>query len=124
MIDQSNHPGINAYIERHKLQDASLAVERRAKKLNINGVKSEEQNDNAAEGGGEEESELQKAERELEDREDEEEEDYDPGSDGDSDGSGESSEEEEGGYNNDHNAQADSGRDLVMEELGSEAEDV
>ncbi|PGH04086.1 histone chaperone [Helicocarpus griseus UAMH5409] len=122
MIDQSNHPGIDAYIKKHGLQDASLAEARRAKKLNINGVKGDPaasgDDDGAVSGGDGEESELVKAQRELEDQEDEEEEDYDPGSEGDSDGSGSSSEEEEeevGG--------GDAG-DLVKEELGSEAEEV
>ncbi|KKZ66101.1 histone chaperone RTT106 [[Emmonsia] crescens] len=138
MIDQSNHPGIDAYIKKHGLQDASLAEARRAKKLNINGMKGGDgvdgvdghagagsaANDGGA-GGEEEESELLKAQRELEDREDEEEEDYDPGSEGgDSDWSGCSSEEEDrdvggrGGYDD------DGGRDLVKEELGSEAEEI
>lgn len=123
MIDQADYAGIDAYIKKHGLQDASLAEDRRAKKLNINGVKGEDNDgDGAAATGedGEEESELQKAQRELEDQEDEEEEDYDPGSEGESEGSGSSSEEEgeEAGYE-------DGGHeDLVEEELGSEAEEV
>ena len=114
MIDQADFAGIDAYVKRNGLQDASLAEKRRAKKLNINGSTEE------GDANGNEESELQKAQRELEDQEDEEEEDYDPGSDGDSDGSGSSSDEGEDyeGYND-----AD-GRNLVEEELGSEAEEV
>ncbi|KAF3491862.1 histone chaperone [Arthroderma uncinatum] len=106
MIDQADYPGIDAYIKKHGLQDASLAEERRAKRLNINAPKGGEADDgqNAKEDGNaheveEEESELQKAQKELENRqaeeEDEEEDDYDPGSDGESEGSGSSSEEEE-----------------------------
>ncbi|EZF77679.1 hypothetical protein H105_01163 [Trichophyton soudanense CBS 452.61] len=110
MIDQADYPGIDAYIKKHGLQDASLAEERRAKRLNINAPRG---GDGADDGSGmndgsvpqaeEEESELQKAQRELEnqqaDEEDEEEDDYDPGSEGESEGSGSSSEEEEGDDN-------------------------
>ncbi|KAF4221192.1 hypothetical protein CNMCM8980_009703 [Aspergillus fumigatiaffinis] len=122
MIDQADYAGIDAYIKKHGLQDASLAEARRAKRYNINGAKVEEDaagtaNDNAAE-----ESELQKAQRELEDQEDEDEEDYDPGSDGESDGSGSSSEEGEDG--DEEGDEDDEGQDLVAAELGSEAEDV
>ncbi|PGH27525.1 hypothetical protein AJ80_00766 [Polytolypa hystricis UAMH7299] len=124
MIDQSNHPGIDAYIQKHQLQDASLAVARRAKKLNINGAKGgDEEGGNTGNGGEGEESELQKAHRELEDQEEEEEEDYDPGSDGESDGSGSSSEEDSDAYEYGNQGGGD-GRNLVQEELGSEAEDV
>lgn len=115
MIDQADFSGIDAYIKKNGLQDASLAEKRRAKKLNINGSK--EEGDAA---GADEESELQKAQRELEDQEDEEEEDYDPGSDGNSDDSGSSSDEGE-----DYEVYNDGeGRNLVEEELGSEAEEV
>ncbi|KAI1949697.1 hypothetical protein LOZ57_002172 [Ophidiomyces ophidiicola] len=112
MIDQADYPGIDTYVKKHGLNDASLAEARRAKQLNVNGAQDEEAN------AGEGESELQKAQRELEDQEDEEEEDYDPGSDGESYGSGSSSEEEEDVYD------ANAGGDLVKEELGSEAEEV
>lgn len=114
MIDQADYAGIDAYVKKHGLQDASLADARRAKKFNVNGLKEEA----AAADGMELESELQKAERELEDQEDEE--DYDPGSDAETDGSGTSLEDEdsEGGSEEDVE-----GRDLVEEELGSEAEE-
>ncbi|KAL4930624.1 putative negative regulator of DNA transposition (Rtt106) [Aspergillus undulatus] len=118
MIDQADFSGIDTYIKTHGLQDASLAEARRAKRYNINGAKTEE---NAEVDAAEvEESELQKAQRELEDQEDEEEEDYDPGSDGESEGSGSSSEEE----SDDDDADADADGNLVVDELGSEAEDV
>lgn len=102
MLEQADFAGINEYVQKHGLQDASLAAERRAKKLNVNKPKGK---DNAANGataaadGEEEESELQKAERELQDAEDdddEDEEDYDPGSEGESEGSGTDTEDEEG----------------------------
>ncbi len=114
MIDQADFAGIDEYIKRHQLQDASMAEQRRAKKLNVNGVKGEK----AAEGEGEQEGELEKAQREAEDLEDAEEEDenFDPGSEGESEGSGSSSEEEDRGGG---------GREANLvdeEELGSEAE--
>lgn len=138
MIDQADYAGIDAYVKKHSLQDASLAKDRRAKKLNINPVRGGDgqEDGGAAAGGGagggdggdggeEDESELRKAERELEDREDAEEEDYDPGSDAESEGSGESSDEEEN-YQEEEGGDLGQpeGADLVKEELGSEAEDV
>ncbi|MCJ1433595.1 hypothetical protein MMC27_002958 [Xylographa pallens] len=102
MIDQADFAGIDAYIKRHSLQDASMAEARRAKKLNINGTRGEK---DTTEGDGERESELEKAAREVEGREgqgaeddeDEEEDDenFDPGSEGDSEGSGTSDEEDD-----------------------------
>ncbi|BDD60597.1 hypothetical protein MAP00_005714 [Monascus purpureus] len=123
MIDQADYSGIDAYIKRHGLQDASLAEARRAKKYQGNGTKPDHRGEGAVkEEEVEEESELQKAERELEDLEDEEEDDYDPGSDGDSDGSGTSSEDEEDDGEGEH--EEDEEGDLVADELGSEAEEV
>ena len=86
MIDQADYAGIDAYVKKHSLQDASMAEARRAKKLNINPPKGGDgQGDEGAAaaagatgGEEEEESELRRAERELEDQEDAEEEDYDP----------------------------------------------
>jgi len=105
MLDQADFAGINDYVQKHGLQDASLAADRRAKKLNVNKVGGKKDAANGAETEGaaeEEESELQKAERELQDKEDDEEEDddFDPGSEGESEGSGSDSEDEEdgGGY--------------------------
>ena len=113
MLDQADFAGIDAYVKRHELQDASMAEARRATKLKAAKGKEE-----AAEG---EPGELEKAQQQIEDEEDEEdelEEDYDPGSEGDSEGSGESDEEE------DDRPAKRGGRDLVKDELGSEAEDV
>lgn len=131
MIDQADFAGIDEYIKKHGLQDASLAEARRAKRYNVNGAKTEDDAAGNEEGGVEGESELQKAERELEDQEDEDEEDYDPGSDSDSDGSGSSSDDDddqdEGDMEEDDEEEEEEGeedRDLVAQELGSEAEDV
>jgi hypothetical protein len=101
MLEQADFAGINEYVQKHGLQDASLAEARRAKKLNVNKPKKDGAANGAAETGTteEEETELQKAERELQDQEDDEEEDddFDPGSEGESEGEGSDSEGEDGG---------------------------
>ncbi|OQO02429.1 hypothetical protein B0A48_11956 [Cryoendolithus antarcticus] len=93
MIDQADFAGIEAYIKRHELSDASMAKERRAKVHNVNKPKGENGEAHEEQNG---ESELAKAEAELQDAEDEEEEDYNP-SGGESEGEGEESGDEEGG---------------------------
>lgn len=94
MLDQADFAGIDDYIKRHSLNDASMAAQRRAKIHNVNkGVKQEETNGEAA--NGEKQSELEKAQQEIEDAEDEEEEDYDPGDEGESEGEGSDSEAED-----------------------------
>jgi hypothetical protein len=116
MIDQADFSGIDAYIRGHGLQDASMAEQRRAKKLNINGAGASKGEITA--NNEEDEGEIAKAVREMEDEDDEEEEDYDPGSEGDSEsGSGSESEddEEEGSDVEEKNS--------VEEEPGSEVED-
>lgn len=98
MLDQADFTGIDEYVKRHGLNDASMAADRRAKAFNVNKDKKAEANGEAdagaADGG---ESELHKAEQQLQDEEDEEEEDYEA-SGGDSDGEGEYSEDEEDEY--------------------------
>lgn len=115
MIDQADFAGIDDYVKRHELQDASMAEQRRAKKLNINGIKGEE---TKQEGVDQEQGELEKATKEAEDLDDEEEDDenFDPGSEGESEGSGSGSDEDD----DEHEGRA--GSNLVDEELGSEAE--
>ncbi|KIV88541.1 hypothetical protein PV10_08216 [Exophiala mesophila] len=129
MLDQGDFAGIDAYIKHHGLQDASLAESRRAKKLNINGtsrasgikVEGAEDDEDAAD----DRTELEKAQQQLEDEEDEEEEDYDPGSDGESDGSGaDSDDDSDNGGDYKREMAKSRSRDLVADELGSEAEDV
>ncbi|KAI0440399.1 hypothetical protein F4803DRAFT_527572 [Xylaria telfairii] len=105
MLDQEDYSGINEdYVTRHKLQDRSLADQRKAKRELIENTKGKkgagegEQDGNA--GAGEDGmTELQRAqleaEQQLQDEEDEDEEDYDPGSDGDSEGSGTSSDDDD-----------------------------
>ena len=92
MLDQADFAGIDEYVKRHGLNDASMAAQRRAKAYNVNKPKGGEANGDAGVGGAEGgESELQKAEQQLQDQEDEEEEDYDPEA-------GESEDDEEGDY--------------------------
>ena len=113
MIDQADFAGIDGYVKRHGLQDASMAEQRRAKKVNVNGVKGE---DGEEDGGQDEEGELEKAAKEaqdLEDEDEEEDENFDPGSEGESEGEGSESEEDE-------RANGDAGGD---EEMADEDED-
>ena len=117
MLDQADFAGIDAYIKRHELQDASMADARRAKKLNVNKQRGEPKTDGRANEEEDDRTELQKAEAELEDAEDEEEEDYDPGSEGESEGSGSDTTDDE-------EANGGDGVGDAEEELGSEAEDV
>lgn len=89
MLDQADYAGIDDYIKRHGLHDASLAAGRRAKIYGVNDPKQPKDGsaingaapanggaDTVMEDGDEEETELQKAERMLQDEEDELEEDY------------------------------------------------
>jgi hypothetical protein len=93
MLDQEDFAGIDTYVKRHGLMDASMAEQRRAKRLGINVVKGEDGEKVDVGDAGE----LAKAEAELQDDEDEEEEDYDPGSEGESEGEGSNSEEDDDG---------------------------
>ena len=110
MIDQSDYAGIDTYVKRHNLHDASLAASRKAKMYNVNkdstGVST-----GTTTGNGEiedssnievvddqvdeeiEEEEYQRMERMLQDEEDELEEDYVEDEDS---GEEEGSSEEEG----------------------------
>jgi hypothetical protein len=101
MVDHDDFAGIDAYVKRHGLNDASLAASRRAKVYNVNARRgaaaaaaaeagaegagaeqpAEMTSANGAEVNGEGETELQKAERMLQDQEDEMEEDYVDGDD-------------------------------------------
>lgn len=112
MVDQADFAGIDAYIKRHELQDASMAEQRRAKKYNVNKVKGEEDGD----GDHAEPGELEKAQQAVrdaqqdgDDEDEEDDENFDPGSEGESEGSGTSSEEEDGDQriDEDDNAEED-----------------
>lgn len=130
MLDQEDYGGINSdYIARHKLQDRSMADQRKAKKElleNSKGKKGEEgENGENGAGGDGDLTELERAQKEaeqqLQDDEDEDEEDYDPGSDGDSEGSGTSSEEDDDDDANGEGA-ADEDEDDDDEEMGNDKE--
>ncbi|KAI0385618.1 Rtt106-domain-containing protein [Hypomontagnella monticulosa] len=105
MLDQEDYGGINQdYVMRHRLQDRSMADQRKAKRElaeNAKGKKDadgegDEANGHAGEDGMTELERAQmEAEQQLQDDEDEDEEDYDPGSEGESEGSGTSSEEDD-----------------------------
>lgn len=105
MLDQEDYSGIDDYVKRNRLQDRSMAEQRKAKlELAENRAKkgeAAENGDGAAAGGnaGDGMTELERAhveaEQQLQDEEDEDEEDYDPGSEGDSEGSGASSDEDD-----------------------------
>jgi hypothetical protein len=98
MLDQDDYTGINDYVQKHRLQDASMAAARRAKKLNVNPPPEAANGTNGTAAAADDGlSELAKAEMELQDLEDEEEEDYDPENEEDSDGSGSDSDEDEYG---------------------------
>ncbi len=98
MIDQADFVGINAYIKKNELQDASMAEQRRAKKYNVNSIKGEENGEDEEDGPGELEKASQEARQagaDEADDEEEEDENFDPGSEGESEGSGSSSEGDE-----------------------------
>lgn len=100
MLDQADFAGINDYVQKHGLQDASMAAARRAKKLNINPPAEKANGANGAPAADDDDmTELQKAEQQMQDLEDEDEdeEDYDPGSEGESEGSGSDSEDDDEG---------------------------
>ncbi|KAH7368051.1 histone chaperone [Plectosphaerella cucumerina] len=103
MLDQEDYQGIDeSYVKRNRLQDRSMADQRRAKMELTENLKAKKGEDAAVEGGapaGDGMTELERAhaeaEQQLQDEEDEEEEDYDPGSEGDSEGEGETSDEDD-----------------------------
>ena len=129
MLDQEDFAGIDEYVKRHGLNDASLAAGRRAREYGVNKEK-EKKEEGGAEGdvvgvgaGEDGLTELQRAEMVLQDQEDEEEEDYEA-SGGESDGEGEGSEvesEEGEGY---EDGEEDAEEDAEAEdEEGGEFED-
>lgn len=117
MLDQADFAGIDEYVKRHGLNDASMAADRRAKAYNVNKERTKKDAANGDAANGEEEeddgrTELEKAEQQLQDEEDEEEEDYEA-SGGESDGEGEDTDEEE---------EYEEGGDEEMEEAEVEGE--
>lgn len=131
MLDQEDYGGISeTYVQRHGLQDRSMAERRKAKRELAENARGEKTQGEGGEGGEEGANgdgapddgltELQRAEQQLQDEEDDDEEDYDPGSDGDSDGSGTS--DEEGSEDGDEVGEGEEGDDDDDEEEGEEGE--
>lgn len=146
MIDQADYSGIDAYIRKHRLNDASMAEMRRAVVYNVNKPKDDptatttttggavdaEDGDGEA-GTGEAGTSVSDLQRALEQAEDEEEgEDYDPGESGGESEEGSEDEDEEGEEEGDDDSEGegsegdddDEGEGDLREELGSELEDV
>ncbi|PFH58525.1 hypothetical protein XA68_13568 [Ophiocordyceps unilateralis] len=98
MLDQQDYGGIDNYIKLNRLQDRSMAEQRKGKLQLAENKRGAEDGESGVNGNGM--SELERAhvevEQQLQDDEDDEEEDYDPGSEGESEGSGESSDDGEG----------------------------
>ena len=126
MIDQEDYAGINEdYVMRKRLQDRSMADQRKAKLELAENAKAA----GAGAGGdadvkAEDEglTEMEKAaklEQQLQDEEDEDEEDYDPGSDDESDGSGgTSSDDDEDDEDDEDDGEDDGEEDDDMGEGG------
>lgn len=129
MLDQEDYAGISQnYVAKHRLQDRSMAEQRKAKRELAENAKK----GGAGEGGGDDGgegaggdgapdgddglTELERAEKEaeqrLQDEEDEDEEDYDPGSDGDSEGEGSSSEDDDDNSGGEGEGDEDEDEDL------------
>lgn len=100
MIDQQDYNSIDDYIRDNRLQDRSMAEQRKAKlQLAENKVKKEDGEGADGDAAPNGTTELERAQKEAEDQQmldddDSDEEDYDPGSDGESEGSGDSSDED------------------------------
>ena len=133
MLDQQDYGGIDGYIKDNRLQDRSMAEQRKAK-LQLAENRAPKQGTDGEEGGGgavpeaggqtELERAQAEAEQQLQDDEDEDEEDYDPGSEGDSEGSGDSSEDEDDEDDDDDDGDNDDGsEDGEGEEEGEEKDD-
>ncbi|KAK7218237.1 hypothetical protein V2G26_006240 [Clonostachys chloroleuca] len=132
MLDQQDYGGIDDYIKTNRLQDRSMAEQRKAKlQLAENRPKKEDgegengdatMTDAAPNGTTELERAQAEAELLLQDDEDEDEEDYDPGSEGDSEGSGDSSDEDDDDDDDDDDDEDDDNDGEVEEEEVEEEE--
>lgn len=117
MLDQQDYGGIADYIKENRLQDLSMAEQRKAK-LQLAENRGPKKGADDAEGGdgtdgqaGDGLTELERAqgevEQQLQDEEDEDEEDYDPGTEGESEGSGSSDDDEDDDDDDDEDADGD-----------------
>ncbi|KAH8168347.1 histone chaperone [Sarocladium implicatum] len=136
MLDQQDYGGIDDYVKDNRLQDRSMAEQRKGKlQLAENKAAKKGAEDGGADGaanGDDGLTELERAQKDLEqqaqDEEDEDEEDYDPGSDDDTDGCGSSSEDDddddaEGGEDGDEDDDEDGEGGEGEEEEGKEEEE-
>lgn len=128
MLDQQDYGGIDMYIKDNRLQDRSMADQRKAKLQLAENKAKKGADPNGADGDNEAPdgmTELERAQQEVEqhmqDDEDDDEEDYDPGSEGESEGSGDySSDEDDGDAEGDEGAE---GEDAEGEEGEEEEEE-
>ncbi|KAJ3530017.1 hypothetical protein NM208_g9509 [Fusarium decemcellulare] len=133
MLDQEDYGGIDDYIKQNRLQDRSMAEQRKAKlelaenrgpKKNADGTENGATDGQDGQTGMSELAKAQlEAEQELQDEEDEDEEDYDPGSDADSDGSGDSSDDDSDDDEDDEDDEGEDGEDGEGEEEEEAAEE-
>ncbi|UNI15951.1 hypothetical protein JDV02_002433 [Purpureocillium takamizusanense] len=114
MLDQQDYGGIDEYIKRNRLQDRSMAEQRKGKlQLAENRAPKKEGQEGGSDAAVAEDgmTELQRAqaeaEQELQDDEDEDEEDYDPGSDAESGGSGSSDDDDDDDDEDDEDDEGD-----------------
>ncbi|RFU81679.1 hypothetical protein TARUN_524 [Trichoderma arundinaceum] len=131
MLDQQDYGGIDEYVKLNRLQDRSMAEQRKAK-LQLAENKGPKKKDGDAEGGdaeapdgeGDGMTELERAqlevEQQLQDEEDEDEEDYDPGSEGESEGSGSSDDDDD---DDDDEDDEEEGEEEGGEEEGGQEEE-
>ena len=130
MLDQEDFQGIDEYVKRHGLNDASLAAGRRAKEYGVNkekkGVNGAADEMPAGSGAALSldagEVDGMRTEQELQDLEDEEEEEDYEASGGESDGEGEDSEEDEDGVGEEYDDGGDGEEDAEGEGVEDEDE--
>ncbi|KAK1239884.1 hypothetical protein MKX08_007326 [Trichoderma sp. CBMAI-0020] len=134
MLDQQNYGGIDDYVKTNRLQDRSMAEQRKGK-LQLAENKAPKKKDGegengdaeGAEGAGDGMTELERAqmeaEQQLQDEEDEDEEDYDPGSEGESEGSGSDDDDDDSDDDEDDEEDDEEDPEGEGEEAGEEEEE-
>ncbi|KAM0481957.1 hypothetical protein ACHAPX_003291 [Trichoderma viride] len=134
MLDQQNYGGIDDYVKTNRLQDRSMAEQRKGK-LQLAENKAPKKKDGegedgdaeGADGAGDGMTELERAhveaEQALQDEEDEDEEDYDPGSEGESEGSGSDDDDDDSDDDDDDDEEDPEGEGEEGEEEEEEEEE-
>ena len=133
MLDQEDYGGIDEYIKQNRLQDRSMAEQRKAKlelaenRAKKNGEAGQDEGAATEAAGADGLTELERAQNELEqqlqDDEDEDEEDYDPGSEGDSEGSGESDDDDDDDDDDEDGEEDEEDEEAGDHEEGAEGEE-